>query len=88
MRKFDLQKSFRYGGELVHAGVYRVPNDMTEVAAKKAEADGLGEWVAEPKVAKPISAPRITRKTPAPENKALNGAPEDKDEKPFPAEED
>lgn len=63
MRKFDLQTSFHRGNELIHAGVYRVPQDMAEDVASKAKADGLGEWIKEVKA---VMA--------APENKAAGGA--------------
>jgi hypothetical protein len=52
MKKFNLLKSFHRGNILIHAGVYRVPRDMAEDVAARAQRDGLGEWIAEPKSVK------------------------------------
>ena len=85
MAKIDLKKSWRpWNAGLIHAGIYRIPQDMSADMAAKAVKDGFGEMLPEEK---PKVAQRTYRKTPAPENKVL-AAPEDKEQSPFPSEED
>lgn len=83
MKKFDLQKSMYDRGKLVHAGIYRIPRDMSEELAARAERDGMGQWLHDdaPKpeqssASTPAGKPRGGRKNlgGAPENKSQGGA--------------
>ncbi len=72
MKKFDLQKSMHHGRSLIHAGIYKIPRDMPEDMAARAERDGLGVFLPE-EPAKPAPRQTIRVKGPAPENKAQQG---------------
>jgi hypothetical protein len=77
MAKIEITRSWHVGKELVHAGTYRIPQDMSAERAEQAVKIGFGAMLPE--------APKRgnSRKMPAPENKVLK-APEDKEQKPFP----
>jgi hypothetical protein len=85
MSKIEILKSWHVGKDLIHTGVYRIPQDMSADLAARATKAGVGQILPEDK---PKPAPRFARKTPAPENKVLSPAPEVKEPQPFPAEDD
>lgn len=76
MRKINVPKAWRYGGKLIHAGVYRVPADISEIYANRAVADGCAEEIREAVQPKAVYQPKM--KTPAPENKILGVARDNK----------
>ena len=83
MAKIEILKAWHIGKDLIHTGIYRIPQDMSAESAALATNLRVGVMLPE-ETPKPS---RTTRKTPAPENKVV-AAPEDKETKPFRSAED
>jgi hypothetical protein len=70
--KIEVQRLWAYApGKRLHPGTYRVPEDVDQITADRAVADGAAVRLPEPEA-------RPNRKGPAPENKVLDHAPDTK----------
>lgn len=83
MAKIDITRSWHVGKGIIHAGIYRVPQDMDPDRAAEAVKTGYGVMLPEEKPKQTFKPFQGSRKTPAPENKIVGSAPEDKETKPF-----